>query len=74
MFSIRLLGHFRRNHTVAVFVNGLCFYTLTRTLPARVSGVVERLTSVHDRKHPTGLEFRAVLTEGSTEIFELSKA
>jgi hypothetical protein len=29
---------------------------------------------VHDRKHPTGLEFRAVLTEGSTEIFELSKA
>jgi hypothetical protein len=29
---------------------------------------------MHNRKHPTGLEFRAVLTEGGTEIFELTKA
>jgi hypothetical protein len=25
VLSIRLLGHFRRNHTMAVFVNGPCF-------------------------------------------------
>ena len=31
--SVRLIGLFRRNHTVAVLVNGpFAFYTLTRTL------------------------------------------
>jgi hypothetical protein len=32
-----LLGLFRRNHTVAVLVNGLSFYTLQRTLPVSVT-------------------------------------
>jgi hypothetical protein len=31
------------------------------------------LTPAHNSKRPTGLELRAVLTEGGTEIFELSK-
>ena len=40
----------------------------------RVSDGVERPTSMHNRKHPTGLEFRAVLTEGGTEFLEPTKA